>query len=132
MENKQKAIEKAYGEHWESVKDYVDEDGNLDKRLFTSASGIKYSDFDKILFEHFTNFTCRPKSLQGIETNNGWIKIDENFNWGKNNEYLIFWDSEKKESIVSLKYALCEYQDSDYKKRFTHYQPIIKPKKPIY
>lgn len=74
----------------------------------------------------------RPKSLQGIETNNSWIKIesednlptDENFDyWACNGNHFY-----------SLPYTCSELRE-DYKVNndyFTHYQKIIRPNKPLY
>lgn len=88
MENenaKQKAIEAAYGIHWEKVKDYVDENGWIVKRRYNPFSENLEIDRTEMLdleniFEYKTfhagnEISVRPKSLSGIETNNNWISI---------------------------------------------------------
>jgi len=77
---KQETIQKAYGEeHWESVKDFVDENGRLKviwghisfyPQYAKLALAIKNS---KIEFEG--DYYARPKSLRGIEDNNGWLDL---------------------------------------------------------
>ena len=67
----------------------------------------------------------RPKSLQGIENNNGWIKLE-----GKANEIesdLDIWIVNKYGEIeLSIN---TDFIDIGYA---THYQPIIKPDLPLY
>ena len=68
---KQEAIKNAYGEYWDNVKDYVDENG------WASYPNVQKHDYDfgKLEFKDGCTF-LRPESLQGIENNNGWIKIE--------------------------------------------------------
>lgn len=71
----------------------------------------------------------RPKSLQGIENNNGWIKIESEDDLPKEDKW--YWVKKKSgEEILS------GYQIGVSKERWlseiTHYQPIEKPKPPIY
>ena len=75
LEAKQEAIKKAYGEYWEAVKDFVDENGWID--FLEDIQRIMYFFHDSDNIEVFKS-TWRPKSLQGIENNNGWIKIESN------------------------------------------------------
>lgn len=98
-------------------------DNNRIRRIFRIAKNLVVDQKANI---------WRPKSLSGIENNNGWVIIDSEFEWDKYNEFLIFWDSVEKKQIKSFKYSLCEFQNKDYKNRFTHYQAIQKPLPPIY
>jgi len=75
-----------------------------------------------------------PKSLQGIENNNGWIKIESEADLPKQdcNCYFIL---KSNNAILTGKfnqgcfdYALRYYDHND----ITHYQPIKKPNPPIY
>lgn len=83
-------------------------------------------------------YNWRPKSLKGIENNNGWIKIESENNLPKqtNNLWLLANDG----SLILGKW--CIFQkifkttsgnnfDTDGV-FFTHYQPIIKPDLPLY
>ena len=71
----------------------------------------------------------RPKSLQGIENNNGWIKIESEDDLPKEGE--LFWVKK-----IGYDYPLFEpmyHDDGEYWLQwYTHYQPIEKPKPPIY
>src|SRR5689334_16269326 len=69
----------------------------------------------------------RPKSLQGIENNNNWIKIESEDDLPK--ERCFCWVLEKEIGIVAG-----EYLNNSKEERFfwfdnaTHYQLIKKPK----
>ena len=122
---KRKAIKQAYGKFWDILKFYVDEDGWVWKeRAFLDYT---YDEISKhIEFEHIeSEDVCRPKSLSGIENNQGWIKLE-----GKPNEIEYdgdVWIINKNGGIeINLNH---EYLELGYA---THYQPIIKPKPPIY
>ena len=73
MENaKQKAIEVAYGIHWDKVKDFVDENGFF----FGDINLLDDDFFDKTFTVDLTgDFSNRPKELKFLELNNGWISI---------------------------------------------------------
>lgn len=123
--SKQEAIIKAYGEHWETVKDYVDENGWL-----TLYKAIRL-DIGKIGSEtyQFKGFIkgnpkyCRFLSLQDLEHNNGWIKIEseKQFDEIPNGNYHWF-------NIETW-----EYESGDIPvNKYTHYQRSIEPQPPIY
>ncbi|WP_313091885.1 hypothetical protein [Chryseobacterium flavum] len=66
---KREIIQAAYGDYWEKVKTYVDENGHLDVHWWTiNEINIPF---------YRTGFGSRlPKSLLGIENNNDWVKIE--------------------------------------------------------
>jgi len=71
----------------------------------------------------------RPKSLEGIEKNNGWIKIESESDLPS--EFEKYWIIDKSDGKMyqrhfdaSTKGFFLEYS--------THYQPITKPQSPIY
>jgi len=67
----------------------------------------------------------RPKSLQGIETNNGWIRLQ-----GIANEITTDKDIYILNKLGEIEINLSgDYLEIGYA---THYQPIIKPQPPIY
>lgn len=130
--SKEEIIAKAYGEHWETVKDYVDENGWCRNRKIAGFYNklIGKENHPKI------NYWFRPLSLHGIENNNGWIKIvengsnlpnDENFNY---KACKLFddgiWELMKGELDAK---RVSEYYNHNL---ITHYQPIVKPKPPLY
>jgi len=91
-------------------------------------SVVKESDIE---FEYLESdlIKWRPKSLKGIENNNGWIKIESEADLPKESGFYYVVDSDSKE--VTDRYF--EIENYDYFRQFsTHYQPIRKPELPIY
>ena len=153
MENaKQEAIKKAYGEYWEQVKDYVDENGwifhekgfyqNYKKFVSPFEIGFSKDDDDNIelhsdSFKKTANFYWRPKSLNGIENNNGWVRVNNEADLPK---FTIQYWVIIKDSLIKAYYRGSDrwlVDGNDYPKTtdihgITHYQPITKPKPPIY
>lgn len=81
---KHDAIEKAYGELWDRVKQHINfEDGSLPSFLsYEEETGLFYRElgFEHADVEHIDNdmapSSWRVKSLIGIEYNNGWTRIE--------------------------------------------------------
>lgn len=71
--------------------------------------------------------SIRPKSLSGIENNNGWIRITDVEKVPTENCWIY------KEWIgdMFIGYFYNEYGHNVHKDA-THYQPIVKPKPPLY
>lgn len=126
---KQEKIKEAYGECWEKVKNNVTENGWIDTRFFSlKDSGIKY--IQSKSHEGLTLvFSHRPLSLQGIENNNGWTKIEsENDLPKKSGHYWV-----KRGNEICTNYIIYpESYSLAFIKHLTHYQPIQKPEPPIY
>lgn len=134
MNSKQECISKAYGKYWEELKDCVDENGwhNIHK------AKIKFKDYYYVQeFENKGNY-YRPKSLQGIENNRGWIKIESEeslptkegkYIWGrlhKESEYGPEWFEKFKETtkegiIKAYKFYIGV---THYKEVFEHEPPL--------
>lgn len=76
----------------------------------------------------------RPKSLSGIETNNNWRQIESEYDLPKENgEYWVVYNQE----IIHTYFEVGDIRFSQngrdfYKGLPSHYQPIVKPKSPIY
>ena len=124
LEAKQEAIKNAYGEYWEEVRRCIDEKGwcsfNLKKYFKEDLIDSKVYR-DKLLY--------RPKSLKGIENNNGWIRIESKDDLPKDEGlYFTMRRDKTKVEITHFFYELSK----EFKKVATHYQPIEKPLKPIY
>ena len=116
---KQEIIKQAYGEHWDKVCEYVEENG-----WCNSYWGKEYTDLNGVGKTKKDPLYWRPKSLQGIEDNNGWIKLN-----GLPNEITnrcSMWIMTKN-GIEYLKEN--EFLPIGYA---THYKPVEKPKPPIY
>lgn len=132
MKTKEEAIKEAWGEHYDLVKDDLNDDGQI------YIDDIGFNVFDQIMilcnYDSVTELLTHPK-LQGIENNNGWIRIESEMDLPKNftNVYcldkygnMFICESRSKHFFCHTNGWLYNYYD------FTHYQPIIKPKKPLY
>jgi hypothetical protein len=126
---KQEKIKDAYGKNYNPHN--IDENGwmgyNLWIHLFKKVDD-DYDEFDN------RNMRVRPNSLTGIETNNGWIKIEseddlqgciECFFLTKDEGIMfgVFNNNATPKFVNEFDYFLDEA---------THYKPIIKPKMPLY
>lgn len=125
---KQEKIQEAYGEHWEWVLCYVDSDGWCHAR-----KSIRFDEIKKDI-EIETNkddsYWWRPKSLQGIGTNNGWIKIEGEDDLPNeiNGLWEVIMNGEQK--FIELLKDNKERLYKDFKRDgITHY--IIKEKSPL-
>ena len=125
LEAKQEAIKKAYSEYWEKVKDYVDNDGYIDN----SIPKFTFGQLKNLDLEYKNDVFFRPKSLQGIDNNNGWIKIESEADLPNNEKVWICANNNKV--LLSLKTVL-NWILKNHDNKITHYQPIEKPKPPIY
>lgn len=125
-EAKQNAIKEAYGDYFERCK--PDEDGwSYEKQHFNICTLFFCMNSEQKTYGDVPNnyMKCwRPKSLSGIEDNNGWIKNESEEDLPK--EYGYYWAIDNSELIQ-------EVNSDDIKVGFyTHYQPIIYPKPPLY
>lgn len=130
--SKQKAIIEAYGEYWEQVKDFVDENGWCRNRKIAGF----YNSLREIQNHPNVNYWFRPLSLQGIENNNGWIKVES--------------EEDLPSNGTKCHFIINRFEENDYQGHFydglfwnsyseaythnivTHYQPIQKPNPPLH
>jgi len=116
MKTKEDVLKESYGEYWKHFKDLVSYDG------WTAKSLIPFMNVSDI---EFVNKLQRPKSLKGIENNNGWIKYN-----GKGIGYL---DIVHTDLGNTYPYAVYICYSSIYEmQKITHYQKIEIPKPPIF
>lgn len=124
MKSKQEVIQEAWGELYALNKSNINEDGFHYGLWVNSVNG-------KVpLKDYITDGDgmYAPKSLSGIETNNGWIRIDSETDLPK--KQGNYWACINGE-IQSVWFEPCELYN-DMWRNVTHYQPIIKPEFPIY
>lgn len=76
----------------------------------------------------------RPKSLRGIENNNGWIKIESEEDLPKHQgDYFVYTHNKVIETIYADgDISLMKHTSKSWIRNFTHYQAIEKPKPPVY
>lgn len=136
---KQKAIREAWGEFWQQFP-------NRQKQKIVEDLGVAYTDetmfdgntiYPKASDERFTSvdFSCStygyrgitPKSLAGIENNNGWLSVKEHGLPKEDGKYFAY--------SVEQKILMLAFNESEldmWIHRISHYQPVLKPKPPIY
>lgn len=123
---KKEAIRKAYGELYEKLAPYIDENGWL---KWTDECPVNpvISDYD---YSH-VNGGHRPKSLKGIENNNGWIRIESEEDLPLLEDKSEFWIANEN-GIFDFIASSLQVQRKWENKTLTHYQKVVKPEKPIY
>lgn len=126
---KEEAIKNAYGENWDKVKAHIDEMGWIDISIANRLSLEFTCALDKELYSPMTGI-FRPKSLRGIETNNGWIYCSD---YGLPNEDGDYFIEDRYGRIKSFEFRK---NDQDYmeiwRNQILCYRPITKPLKRIY
>jgi len=145
IKSKQQAIINAYGQYWEQLKEHIDDDENgwikigwgkyadyeLECLLDELKIPLSVKDFDCYCTNDVDEGLCsaRLKSLEGIEDNNCWIKIESEADLPK--EHCYMWVKE----VGSQEINLIRFQTPFFTpihKSCSHYKPINKPLSPIY
>lgn len=123
--DKQEAIKKAWGDQY--PPDGVDDNGWSKKEFKYGEYNV--SDFDAKMYLCGANI--RPKELQGIENNNGWIKIENEKDFPQKDD-CDYWIV--KNGNIELFHWLKEETLNSVARLsvITHYQRIAKPRPPIY
>lgn len=123
MKAKEEKIREAYGEYWESVKDFVDENG----WIINAISITRNVNLEMERWFDGSRMHVRPKSLQGIENNNQWLVFDgiKNIN---NLDCWVFTD--KKRTLLLETYL--KFSSINEFEKITHFQEIKKPLNPIF
>lgn len=128
---KQEKIKETYGEHWEAVKNMADDNGFVNGYVhFDGVCGFKKYETED------NGSGWRPKSLQGIENNNGWIKIESESDLptiGDDMEFYVILDGEMLRAFfMEDSKRWYEITNLNLKLFPSHYQPIVKPQPPLY
>ena len=87
----------------------------------------KHPNYDHNNLDFIGIKVCRPKSLQGIENNKGWFKIESENDYPKPGQYWVI-DEDGDQFITDMEIFEEIFDWSGIK----YYQPIIKPKPPLY
>lgn len=127
---KEESIQEAYGEYWDLVKNHIDENGWCGKRKKIKFEELKKS-FD-IQYDLFNFYWFRPKSLDGIDNNNDWIKIESDSDLPKENIECYVTKNIGHIELAEFDFENQRFYVDNRKMSPTHYQKIIKPKHPIY
>ena len=127
MNAKETKIKEAYGEYSDIALGLCGENGWIEKSKY-------YTYFPQdTQVSQYGQFK-RPKSLQGIEDNNGWIRIESKEQLlllDKENEGFNMFFVKDKKGYISID-RLGKVRAGRWFSSYTHYQQIIKPQPPIY
>lgn len=130
---KKEVIKKAYGNSYETVKDYINENGFINWTKNRKINLIAYFEVSEL---EFIGKRQRPKILRGIENNNGWVKI-----YCENDMPQFDCDCfiiDKIKGVVTGQWKQAPNEIEDKKARAfwldkaTHYKIIDKPNLPLY
>ncbi|MDM1042155.1 MULTISPECIES: hypothetical protein [Empedobacter] len=133
---KKEKIKDAWGDYYLDVKEQIDEYGLVSEKFLTNNQCKTLND-DLSIEIYSPNegyYFYRPNSLQGIETNNGWIKIESEDDLPKYivDCWIIYKDKiclslyQSKHFVLKSEFSLLPFN------LISHYQPIERPKPPIY
>lgn len=123
---KEEKIKEAYGEYWDSVSRHHQYEGWINRWAWDFRNDLEMDE----LSGKDSPSLVRPKSLQGIENNNGWIKIESEADLPKtSNDFLVY---NKEKEILIKAFIPRSIISSVWLQEITHYQPIEKPKPPLY
>jgi len=126
---KQKAIQEAYGEHWEQVRLRVNENG-----WYSLPNGKKSESFCDFLGNCDMRAAAefRPKSLTFLEANNGWTRIEPDGSNLPATEamYKVIDDSGYVRDFQWYDNEPAHELWKEY--GITHYRPVTELPKPIY
>ncbi|MCW8311458.1 hypothetical protein K7A41_09505 [Sphingobacterium sp. InxBP1] len=128
MKSKQEVIQEAYGEHWPKVEKDIIQECYIclinERSTLVPWNGI-------LMISHKTdNHLYMPASLKGIETNNGWTRIEGEADLPKvDGDYFVVWKVGDDVQVSAVSY---DVDQPEYWHGVTHYQAVIKPLPPIY
>ncbi|PPK99022.1 hypothetical protein [Parapedobacter indicus] len=129
QEAKEKAIREAYGDLWETVKSDVNTTGWC--TLFIMYVHDDNTDID-VVRDHIRHdpIKWRPKSLRGINSNNGWNRIDGLDSLPRGN--CIYTVLGKSGNIEEWSFTGGDNCIAIWLEYFTHWRPLVELPKPIY
>lgn len=126
MEAKQKAIQAAYGDAWEKVKNGVGKQtGWCDPKFLDKAKPIKGG----IEFDPYGTDRFRPKILAGIADNNGWTRCDEQIPH-REELYMVCIDNQPHPCCYRLDFIIQQRKIGLI--NVTHWKILPKQEPPIY
>jgi hypothetical protein len=137
---KEELIKQAYGEYYDSLKNIIDNDG-FSRVIYSFLIGKKdIFEFKKGSFctdeNGITTILVRPKSLQLIEDNAGWIPITKESELPKPGSYVFICRNGEISSVIFKvgHFGRFESEFFDLKKmQATHYKLVEFPTlKPLY
>jgi len=141
MKTKEEVIKEAYGVKYNLVQEYLDENGKInfgfcvngsdDVELGVSELGLNFEDGIYTNSDQYGEGIgyWQPKSLLGIENNNGWTTIESEDDLPEYGYYEVVVRETGEITRASLEN---EFRRKSLTKYYSHYQPIINKKPPIH
>ncbi|MCT4156967.1 DUF551 domain-containing protein [Elizabethkingia meningoseptica] len=138
--SKNNAIKAAYGEYYKDYRRFIDENGFIyQSDLFFPETGMKKDGVEAEIISvekkhKWSNIKWRPMSLQGLENNRGWTRIESEEDLP--DKYGQYWVFTSNGNIIDVYYD--EYNKTwdgildFFEVKATHWQQIVKPKPPIF
>ena len=126
---KEDKIQESYGESYDHYK--PQENGWSTVYVFDYGENFEWKLYDANAVAHGI-YSIRPKSLKGIENNNGWVKIESEADLPKENIQCWLKDEEFGIDIGYFSIDTKKWFVDNVQQFVTHYQPIKKPQSPIF
>jgi len=126
------------------ISENIDVDGWADMYVVAGINTLSDRFHYKEYSEHSNNFEtilCRPKSISGIENNNGWIKIESEEDLPKQDIRCEFIKDNGKQLYGRFENRMGglfidesrRFESPEYRtESVTHYQPIEKLPSPLH
>lgn len=133
MKTKEEVIKEAWGVVW-FLFDKQEKETVIKNNGYYKGSNddiFEAIDQNEHLFDFIAEKGSIPYSLEGIENNNFWIKIESEKDLPKEDNkicYLVI-DTNKNIQFTNLRHFVNRIEEGH---PYTHYQPINKPQPPLY
>ena len=129
---KQEKIQEAYGDYFEKMKPWINENGWFDKNAFyIQRFFFKCQDLD-MFFCHRGEFMI-PVTIKNIEENNGWVKLNSEEDLPKTDKTIDLWFLTKTGHItINIWNSKFKHRTYGYLKVYSHFQIVIQPELPVY
>ena len=126
---KQEKIQESYGEYFDLCAPEMNNGWSVKRK------GIGFEKLKKQIELQYNQshnaYAFRPKLLQGIENNNGWIKIENEKDLPKEDCDCMLYFSDSEIRCDRFLFNHKNFRTTHYR-YVTHYKPIKKPQPPIY
>lgn len=132
---KEKAIREAYGERYEGLKQHLDENGWFPDEVLGEEIWVLSECERRVEHKTFvTDVFWRISGLEGVETNNGWTRIESEADLPTDGtlKYHSAWFKDGKLTNYEIRPLHELYRQFNVFDSINVYQPIVKPQPPIY
>jgi hypothetical protein len=124
QEARKAAIKVAYGEYFDRVEKFIDDNGFLSMETWHNIIG--YNGIHGIDIDSKNNI--RPGDLIGIETNNGWVRLESGDDLPRNGEYWTRASNDGQVFLNLISDGVWRWKNQ----HISHYQLVSKPSPPVY